>query len=222
MNKEINMAIMMADLSGYTAMTEIHGAFSAAEMVNRYLDMAQSALYGKTRLVERTGDELMFVSPSANDMLQTALQLLQHSLPERNFLPLHAGLHFGPVLQQNKSFFGTAVNATARVASAAGKQQLLCTATFIGQIQPSPKFSFQNWRFLELKNLLHPIGVAELVPAEYSQMQDLPVDPVCRMQVDPETTVSVRLQERTYYFCSEDCLHVFTQQQTALLPDHQV
>lgn len=43
---EINIAILMADLSGYTAMTEIHGAESAAAMVDRYLTLVNKLAGG--------------------------------------------------------------------------------------------------------------------------------------------------------------------------------
>ena len=35
-------------------------------------------------------------------------------------------------------------------------------------------------------------------------------DPVCGMEVTPETAItSTQLDGQTYYFCSEDCYHTF-------------
>ena len=35
-------------------------------------------------------------------------------------------------------------------------------------------------------------------------------DPVCGMDVDTETALSAKIGDRTYYFCSQQCLDVYT------------
>ncbi len=35
-------------------------------------------------------------------------------------------------------------------------------------------------------------------------------DPVCGMDVDTETGLSAKIGDRTYYFCSQQCLDVYT------------
>ena len=37
---EENIAVLMADLSGYTALTEIHGAVSAANLIDKYIEIS--------------------------------------------------------------------------------------------------------------------------------------------------------------------------------------
>ena len=56
---EHDMAILMADLSGYTALTEIHGAMSAARLVTKYLELVDVSLHGTARLLERVGDQVV-------------------------------------------------------------------------------------------------------------------------------------------------------------------
>ena len=119
------MAILMADLSGYTAMTEIHGPQSAFDMVNRYMELAEKSMYGSSRLLERVGDQLVIVSPSANDLAITALQLLAYCAAESNFLQVHAGLHFGRVMEKDGSYFGSAMNITSRIAAKAKNGSIL-------------------------------------------------------------------------------------------------
>ena len=41
---EENLAILMADLSGYTALTETHGAVSAANLIDRYVEIVEKCL----------------------------------------------------------------------------------------------------------------------------------------------------------------------------------
>lgn len=72
---EKDIAILMADLSGYTALTETHGAVSAADLIDRYISIAENCLVGDSQLHQRTGDEIMFVSDSPDFLLATALKL---------------------------------------------------------------------------------------------------------------------------------------------------
>src|SRR5215203_5945586 len=108
------MAILMADLSGYTALTETHGASSAADIIDKYLNIVDDCLVGESRLHERTGDEVMIISPTADDLLATALSILYKCLKEHHFLLLHGGMHYGEILMRNNSYFGTAINFTSR------------------------------------------------------------------------------------------------------------
>jgi class 3 adenylate cyclase len=39
--KEIHGVFLIADLSGYTALTEAHGNISAAQIVKRYVEIVQ-------------------------------------------------------------------------------------------------------------------------------------------------------------------------------------
>ncbi len=40
-------------------------------------------------------------------------------------------------------------------------------------------------------------------------------DPVCGMDVDTETAISRKIGDRTYYFCSQQCVDVYT------APEHE-
>jgi len=39
---EENIAILIADLSGYTALTETHGAASAADIIDKYIQIVEN------------------------------------------------------------------------------------------------------------------------------------------------------------------------------------
>lgn len=91
---------MMADLSGYTAMTEIHGADSAISIIDKYLDIVKKSLVGSSHLHERIGDEMVIVADSAEDLAYTATFMFEQAHNENEFLPLHAGLHYGPIVKK--------------------------------------------------------------------------------------------------------------------------
>ena len=76
----------MADLSGYTALTETHGSVSAADLIDRYVEIVEGCLVGECRLKERTGDEVMIVSKSPDCLLASAYQIMKATSAEDNFL----------------------------------------------------------------------------------------------------------------------------------------
>src|SRR5690348_14153285 len=102
---EEHIAILLADLSGYTALTEMHGASSAADLIDHYLEIVVDSLTGDSELKERTGDEVMIVSSSPDHLLATALQIIKRTANEHHFLQLHGGLHYGKVLKRKNSYF---------------------------------------------------------------------------------------------------------------------
>lgn len=53
---ETTIAILMADLSGFTAMTEVHGPEMAAQMIDKYVSLVKSSLKGQSSMLERAGD----------------------------------------------------------------------------------------------------------------------------------------------------------------------
>lgn len=208
MPNEQQLSILMADLSGYTAMTEVHGAESAIRVVGRYLGLAERSLKGSAKLIERVGDQLVIVSANPFDIADTAIALMQYSRDENLFLQVHAGIHYGPVVESDGSYFGTAMNLTSRVASRAKAGSILCTEAFIKQLEASPGYQFQKPQPVIFKNLLHPVITAEMVVSGSTGVSKL-MDPVCRMQLDTDQHYSYSSDGKEYHFCSEECLSVF-------------
>src|SRR5687768_15338521 len=114
---EQNISILIADLSGYTALTETHGAAAAANTIDKFWNIVFDSLVGKTKVHQCIGDEVMMVSDSADDLLETAVLLNRNSLKENHFLQLHGGLHYGKILIHNNNYFGLPVNQTSRIAA---------------------------------------------------------------------------------------------------------
>ena len=122
---EKNMAILMADLSGYTALTETHGFFAAADLIDKYIGIVETGLVGDCKLHERTGDEIMIVSNSPDFLLATAVMIEMNTTNKENFLQVHGGLHYGNVLKRGNSYFGSAINLTSRIAAKANDRNIL-------------------------------------------------------------------------------------------------
>ncbi|KIC91658.1 hypothetical protein [Flavihumibacter sp. ZG627] len=47
---EKNIAIVMAALSGYTALTETHGSATAANLIDQFIQIVERCLVGDTRI----------------------------------------------------------------------------------------------------------------------------------------------------------------------------
>lgn len=199
----------MADLTGYTAMTEVHGAESALTIVTKYLQLADKAMYGSAHLQERVGDQLMIVSPQPVDIAITAIELMKLCAAEPEFLQLHAGVHHGTVLHNNGSYFGAALNLTARIASGAPKGKVMCSADFMEQVAPYGNFLFEHLKEVKFKNIMNPVTVGELVINKHDDAGNMHVDPVCHMLVHEVNIFNYTRDGQTHHFCSEQCLEIF-------------
>lgn len=207
---ETPLAILMADLSGYTALTEVHGAEKAADLVERFLGIVNRSLVGDCRLHERVGDQVMIISASPEALAYTATALFERAHDEEGFLPLHAGLHYGPVVQNSAGLFGSAVNTTARIVAAAERGKMLCSNAFLEQLPPDHPFVVSARGPHHFKNLQHPVELYELHCCISNLSRQFVTDPVCRMLIArPEKAVQLRAGDTVYYFCSDRCREIW-------------
>ncbi len=209
---ETQLAIMMADLSGYTALTEIHGGATAAAMVERYLEIISQSLVGDSRLHERAGDQVIIVSPSAEHLAWTASMLFEKAHEEDNFLPIHAGLHYGLLLHKDNAYYGSALNTTARIMAAAGRGAILCSEEFKLQLPGTNDFVLRSLGEQRFKNLLKPVSLYQLHCCHTHIARTYVIDPVCHMLItSPASAISLEHKGERIYFCSESCLLLFKQ-----------
>ncbi len=201
-----DMAIMIADLSGYTALTETHGAHGAADLIDRFMEIIGTCLVGKCELKGRTGDEVLIVSSSPDDLIATAMMLIQQTSKENNFLQIHGGLHYGKVLIRNKDYFGTTINLTARIAAKAQPGCFWCSEEYKNAISNHLDISFQSKGKHSFKNLSEENEVHELV-IEHEHV--FYIDPVCRMVVCEGETATPHPKEENTFFCSQHCLEAY-------------
>lgn len=211
---EKNMAILMADLSGYTAMTDVHGGASAAMLVKKYLTLVDQAISGSTKLIQRVGDQIVLMAENPNDILDTSITLNKLIQREEHFLSIHAGIHYGPVHIEEGHLFGSTINVTSRIMNMAEQGQILCSLQLYERLSvPKPQFRLMGE--FAFKNVLHPVSVYEL---EIDKPVNNFFDPVCRMQIDPNKTAHVYIhQGKEYHFCGERCLSMFNEQPNSFL-----
>ncbi len=203
---EKNIAILMADLSGYTALTETHGSVSAADLIDKYVRIAKNCLVGDTKLHQRTGDEIMFISDSPDFMLATALKLEANTANEENFLQVHGGLHFGKVLKRADNYFGSAVNLVSRIAAKSVAGTFCCSEEFVTSIADKSVCTFKSNGYHRFKNINEEKEIFEL---GIERAKTNYIDPVCRMLIlNPQNAIHQPNKDEIY-FCSSECLEVY-------------
>lgn len=206
MNQARHIAILMADLSGYSALTETHGALSAADLIDKYVAIVNDCLVGDSRLAERVGDEVMIISPSPDYLLSTAALIIQQTSKEDNFLQVHGGLHYGEVLQRNNSFFGSTINLTSRIAKKASPGKFWCSEEFVQALSNKSLFTLTSKGKHRFKNIAEEKEIAELA-TEFQHA--IFVDPVCHMLILNSEAATKHPGAEEIYFCSPACLDIY-------------
>jgi adenylate cyclase len=205
---EKDIAILMADLTGYTAMTDVHGGASAAQIVNRYMKIVDAATYGTTKVVQRIGDQVVITADSALDLMTTATHINTLTLQEHHFLSIHAGLHYGPIFIENGNLFGSTINIAARIMSIASRGQILISSNFLSQLPASQQELFKSIGVHKLKNVMNDIELFEMQLLSETNISN--VDPVCHMHVNPtKKNITINYNGITYQFCSDQCMSIF-------------
>ncbi|MEQ1675871.1 MAG: adenylate/guanylate cyclase domain-containing protein [Chitinophagaceae bacterium] len=202
---EKNIGILMADLSGYTALTETHGSLSAADLIDKYVDIVENCLVGDCMLHQRVGDEVVIVSSSPDYLVATALMILLNTSSEEYFLQVHGGLHYGKVLQRSDSYFGSALNLTSRIAAKASAGSVLCSDDFVNALSDRSMFNLISKGSHDFKNIN---GKKEVFELSFEQKQSFYIDPICRMVILDTEQAIAHPTEKGQYFCSPACLEL--------------
>jgi class 3 adenylate cyclase len=149
-------AIVFVDLSGYTRLTEERGdemAVRSATELQREADAIASAYGG--RLVKLLGDGAMLHFPDADRGLDAALALVR-AMRAEGTLPIHAGVHAGPVIERDLDLFGRTVNLASRIADAAGPGEVLASEAVAAAVA-NPTVRFEPTGGAELKGVAEPV-----------------------------------------------------------------
>jgi class 3 adenylate cyclase len=201
---EQELSILIADLSGYTALTEAHGPETAADLIDQYLSHVDEALVGDCYLHERVGDEVMIVSASANNLAATASLLLNNIFDKAHFLQLHGGLHTGILLKRNNSFFGSSLNVASRIAAKASPGTFLCSDIFFNALSDTYKNAFTLKGKYGFKNVKNEMELYQFILQSEKKFF---IDPICRMLIG-DTGVPHPTDTETF-FCSTECLNAY-------------
>ncbi|HEX7115082.1 MAG TPA: adenylate/guanylate cyclase domain-containing protein [Steroidobacter sp.] len=143
MGKDIELAILFADVVGSTRIYEVMGDLRARDMVLTCVEIMRAATEQNHGTVIKTiGDEIMATFPTANDALNAASRM-QHDIRihselkvEGQPIAIRIGGHFGPVVLENRDIFGAAVHTANRMTSQAKAGQIMVTGAMVQRLAP--------------------------------------------------------------------------------------
>ncbi len=141
MPRDIELAILFADVVGSTRLFELLGDVRARDMIATCIDVMRNATEKNSGTVIKTmGDEVMATFPSADEALTSAAQMQQQITANSQLkidghaVAIRVGCHFGPVVLENRDVFGATVHTANRMTSQAKAGQIVTTAATVAQL----------------------------------------------------------------------------------------
>jgi class 3 adenylate cyclase len=119
-------AFLFADIAGFTAFTEQHGDAAAASLAWRLRLGVERQLGHDAHVVKTLGDAVMVRVGDPAEAVEVGLRIVACALGPDD-PPVRVGVHYGPAVECDGDFFGSAVNVAARVASLATPGEVLLT-----------------------------------------------------------------------------------------------
>lgn len=203
----VDRTIAFVDLSGFTALTEVHGDDAAVDILDSFSEFAAAAVGCGAEVVKTIGDAVMLAAPDPSTAVTAVRALFEECYRRDSFLEPRGGLHHGPVIARQGDYFGATVNLAARVASRAGSGEAFATAA----VARAAELQGIETRLLGAQSLRNIIEPVELWSLDLCATHlDLSVDPVCRMRLGCHTVVArVQHAGTEHWLCSLECLRIF-------------
>ena len=203
---------LFADIAGFTALTEAHGDEAALELVAAFsgaVDLRLPGIAGEH--VKTIGDAARSAFPTLRRRSSLGLWITHDAMREHGSPAVRVGLHHGPAIARDGDYFGASVNLAARVSSAAVGGEVLVTGQTAALAPDLDGVIFESRGRTSLRNVSEPVDLFAVYRVGDS-LGSLPVDPVCRMAVDPERAPGqLRYDGTAYFFCSLTCAGTFAQ-----------
>ena len=170
MGKDIELAILFADVVGSTRLYELMGDLRARDMVSICIDVMRSATEQRHGTVIKTmGDEVMASFPSADEALNAAAQMQKqistHAQLKVDGQPvaIRIGCHFGPVVLEARDVFGSTVHTANRMTSQAKAGQIITTAATVERLSPEWRASCRQIDIAAIKGQGNEVALYEVL-----------------------------------------------------------
>jgi class 3 adenylate cyclase/YHS domain-containing protein len=206
-SKRIEATFGFIDMAGFTALTEAHGDFDAADLATRFAQLTREALGEGDRLIKTIGDAVLVTSPTPEGAIDLIDRLLELAAKDATLPALRAGFHHGPAVQRDGDVYGAAVNLAARVAAEAYAGEVLATAALaaVAGERGLPVIEIGAVPLKNVKDTTVLWSLGFMVGAMESA-----IDPVCQAVVDRRTGAGcLRHERKMYWFCSLTCAAAF-------------
>jgi len=165
-------AVMLADLSGSSALFLNQGNMTATKQINQQLTwLKQTVASGNGRIVKTLGDGFLAVFAEATHASETALQL-QQSWPAMGghaaALDLKIALTWGEVVNIEDDCYGDAINLASRILALTNAHENLVSSDFMDQLHPRVRTQFRCLDKLYLRGRMAPVTVWQMCDADFA------------------------------------------------------
>ena len=178
MAKDLEVAIVFADVVGSTQLYDKFGDTKASETVASCLDIMKDATYQFNGTVIKTiGDEVMSTFESVDDAMGAAVMMqsrISEAGKKEDGIPvsIRIGCHYGPVVQEQNDIFGAAVHTANRMTSQAKSRQIVISGHTVEQMSPELRNQTRQIDVATVRGRLDEVALFELVwqPEEATSM----------------------------------------------------
>lgn len=153
-------AAVFADLTGYTRLTEESGDEAAAGValaLARFV--SEVAARHRGEVVKMLGDGVHFHFADPGDAIRASLEVVG-AVGSRGLPPAHIGVNAGPMIYDEGDYFGRTVNIAARIAAAAGQDQVFVGEDAVRVVEPDG-FRLVDVGEFTLKGIARPVRVSQ-------------------------------------------------------------
>ena len=179
MAKDLEVAILFADVVGSTQLYDKFGDAKASETVAACLEVMKEATFQHDGAVIKTiGDEVMSTFPTV-DLAMAAAATMQSRIsgdPEQSAVTIpvsiRVGCHFGPVVQEQNDIFGAAVHTANRMTSQAKAGQIVISGGTVEKMSPAWRKQTRQIDVATVRGRLDEVALYELMwqPDEVTSM----------------------------------------------------
>jgi class 3 adenylate cyclase len=169
MGKDIELAILFADVVGSTRLYEQMGDVRARDMVAMCVDVMSAATEQHHGTVIKTmGDGVMASFPTPDQALDAAAQMQKqiqtHSqLKCQGPVALRIGCQYGPVVLEDRDVFGATVHTASRAASEAKAGQIITTGATVEKLSPEWQSACRTVAVALLKGQTNRVTLCEVL-----------------------------------------------------------
>lgn len=178
MARDLEVAILFADVVGSTQLYEEFGDTKASGTVALCLDVMKDATYQYNGTVIKTiGDEVMSTFESVDEAMGAAVMMQSRITSEAKKsddipVSIRIGCHFGPVVQEQNDIFGAAVHTANRMTSQAKARQIVVSGSTVDQMSPELRNQARQIDVATVRGRIDEVALFELVwqPDEATNM----------------------------------------------------
>jgi len=205
--KDLVVAIVMADISGSSALYDEVGDTNALRLIGICLDNLAAIVEreGGTSIRSK-GDDVLAIFDDAAAAFRASRAMLSQQITGRT-LTVHVGAAFGNAIRARDDIFGDSVNIAARLSSMAKPGELLAADSFVAQLPETDKRRMHPLDNITFKGKDAATGVFALLE-EGTQLRTMigktPAVTDARQEKRPTSAVTVTLSYADKSFaCTE-------------------